>query len=661
MDAYVAELVTSTHRNGVVVASVDATRLSQLLSSLADATATAQWVAARSAQCTSILPELLVAIVNGAAVSAKLRFSALACLVALSKVPDEMYRRELLFPHIASLDASFESLLVDREDAAKEFGTQLGKQHEHMILLLFRCAGYQNIKAVDLLFDLCNGNDVLLVQLLVAIIKVRSHEWPLIAAAFRCIMELTYPSTYFSASSPASFAPASSSSSSTDRTIQVSDFQSKIVTIVVHGMQGNLFKTLAEELSDRWALLSRAGGDAALLSAHGAVDGPLLVAWFARALHALNTTILNLDLYNEQVALQRNLQQSLLVQLSSAMASLWLGFPKWVVETCPHLLQGHQGVLRAVVSCLQVARMALYKPNRGVVPHVCVALGLLTEACAMQIPHLKGAGGITVLQYAIQMLVNVNALQRVEAVGIATGSLAGACQTLLATVAADSSVRLAGGASLSQTLSTLYVSERSHYVATENETSRAVTNGLCGAALDELVDEIMDFIDSELSRLGLGGGSSAAVGQIDPSSGELGLVPEVAAVPAPHAIEEWVEMGDLSAPATSSTVLSQGASEPSASKTKKKKSKHRRSVHPPEYLCALTGKLMREPVQIRSTGRWFEWEALEHMMETMGHVDPVGGEYFDEDPEVDALKQKEIQRYLVKHNSKKRSAEDEME
>ena len=646
MDNDVNELVSSTHRNGSAVAAVDAAKLNRLMASLADVTATANWVAGRSALSTATLPELLVAIVNGAALSPKLRFSALACLVALSKVPDEMYRRESLFPFIATMDASFESLLLEREDAAKEFGTQLGKQHEHMVLLLFRCGGYHNVKAVDLLFDLCNGNDVLLVQLLMGLIKVRSHEWPLLAAAFRCIMELTYPSTYFSAASQSSAGAQGQASSSTlDRTIQVSDFQSKIVTIVVHGMQGNLFKVLGEELSERWSLLARQGGEATLLSPHGAVDGPLLVAWFARALHALNTTLLNLDLYNEQIALQRNLQQSLLVQLGSVTASLWIGFPRWVVENCPQLLQGHQGVLRAVVSSLQVARMALYKPgSRGVPPHVATALGLLTEACAMQIPHLKGAGGITVLQHTIQMLVNVNALQRPESLPIATGSLAGACQTLLATIAADSSVRLAGGASLSQTLSTLYVSERSHYVATENETSRAVTTGLCGAALDELVDEIMDFIDSELSRLGLG--SAADRDHQHP------LVPEVAPVPTPHAIEEWVEMQDV-VPTSNTTAAA------ATTKPLKKKKKHRtRSEHPAEYLCALTGRLMREPVLIRSTGRWYELEALEEVMETMGHVDPIGGESFDEDPEVDAAKQKEIQRYLVKHNSKKRSTEE---
>jgi hypothetical protein len=233
-------------------------------------------------------------------------------------------------------------------------------------------------------------------------------------------------------------------------------------------------------------------------------------------------------------------------------------------------------------------------------------------------------------------MANVDALEHIE--------LAQPMNTLLAVIAADTDP-CAAGATLGQTLSTLFMNETSVFATMENETVKAITGALCGAALDDLVDEIIQYIDRELILLGLG---QAVFDFFIPPSGPQDLV----LVPPPVGPEAMyqahsppvIPLHPTAAPTSPSLEYTVPPTDVTPQRRHKHKSKH--SHHPKEYVCMLTGKLMREPVVLHNGNR-FELEELERIMQTMGHVDPITGEVFDEDPEIDAKLQQDIQRYKI--------------
>lgn len=624
------ELIMTIQRDeGGHVTSLDTAKLARLHAVLLDAESGSSMIAARSEVSTS-LPHHLVEVINSNLVSAKNRFCALGILVSLSRTPDEFYRTEVLFPAVVSLDASFEGLLVDKKDANRQFGTSLGKPHEHLVVLLLRVTNYSKLKAADLLQQLCDNDDTMLAQLLLDIIRVKTYEWPLVVAALRCLFELSLPQTYFS---------ADSSSAAAGDAIHVTSFQQKVTALLVHLMQGNTLRMFGDELTERFTMSLKQPMDVLVAS----------LPHFATALKYFTAMLLNLEDFCDRPPLQKTYQQSMLVHLSSTVTDFMTSFVVTALNYSPLLLapNGPESAMMCsgLIGCMKVIRFAFYKV-RMLPPHLVAALATLVDTATHRLAILRQPALIPVLLYTLETLANVDAMQHAE--------LAPRVTSMLGEIAADTSTS-GIGATLSQTLSTLFLNETSVFVTMENETVRTITGALCGTALDDLVDEIIQFIDRELVLLGLG---HAVFDYFIPPSDPQDLV----FVPPPSGPEAISQVPCHSPPSTlpltnAPTSPSLEYSVPPVDTTPPKRShkKSKKSSHPPQFTCMLTGKLMREPVVLRNGNR-FELEELERIMETVGHVDPITGDVFDDDPEVDLGLQHDIQQYKITRAASRRHA-----
>lgn len=611
------------------VVGVDATMLTRLRSSLMDAQLGSSMIASHS-QLSTTLPAVLVSVINSSTVSTKSRLLALEVMVALSRTPDTFYRRDVLFPAVANLDASFEGLLLDREEANRNFGTSLGRPHEHMVVLLFRVAGYDALKAADLLQQLCSKDDVMLASILLNIIRIKSYEWELISAALRCFFELTLPQTYFTASDDNS-----------NNVVAVNSFQQKITTLLVHAMQGNTLKYIGDELTERWSVCASQSPDM--------INGVL--HYYATAMKYFTGMLLNMEDFTDQAALRKTYQQSLLVQLGSSMTGFLVSFVETSLQVSRDLLPigGPSGglVVSAILASLRVLRMAFYKPSRGIAPHLVRTLQSLLQTAINRLVVLRQAPLVPALLLILEIAANADAASNPE--------LDPLLRELLSSIAADDSRTLLGGfVSLSQTLSTLFLNESSIFVVMENETTRTITAGLCGAALDDLVDEIIQYIDKELVCLGLGPAVfEFFIPNADPQ--DLVFVPTPVATEAIPSGASGVGL-DGEVPEAVHEAAVTNVEEGSVARRRKREGgqRQKKSPHPKEFLCMLTGKLMREPVIIRRTGNRYELEALEKVISEIGHVDPLTYEAFDEDPEIDIKLQQAIQQYKVLRAAEKK-------
>jgi hypothetical protein len=614
------------------VTSVDTAKLARLHAVLLDAESGSSMIAARSDIVMS-LPQQLVDVINSPIVSAKNRFCALGILVALSRTPDDHYRSHVLLPAVVSLDASFEGLLVDKKDANRQYGTSLGKPHEHLVVLLLRVTNYTQLKAADLLQQLCDNDDNMLAMLLLDIVRVKTYEWPLLVAALRCLFELSLPQTYFSADM--------NGGASGNEVVEVNSFQQKITGLLVHFMQGNTLRLFGDELTERFTMCLKQPLEVVVAS----------LPHFATALKYFTAMLLNLEDFCDKPPLQKTYQQSMLVHLSSTITDFITAFVVTAVSYSPLLIAPATPDAALMCSglhgCVKVIRFAFYKV-RSLPPHFITALSSLMDCATNRIVVLRQPPLIPVLLCILETMVNVDAMLHDE--------LSLRMATLLNMIAADATP-CGPHVSLSQTLSTLFLNETSVFATMDNETVRAMTSALCGAALDNLVDEIIQYIDRELILLGLG---QAVFDFFIPPSDPQDLV-FVPPPSGPEAISQSLSPSALllsptAAPTSPSLEYSVPPTDTSPPK-KAQKIKSKKSSHPASYVCMLTGKLMREPVVLRNGNR-FELEALEKIMETMGHVDPISGDVFSEDPEVDMRLQQEIQQYKISKAAGRRHRTD---
>ena len=430
------------------------------------------------------IPMILTNVANNPTISAKSRFTALSCLAALASVDDEAYRTGVLFPLVITLNASFESLLQDREDAAAEFGTSFGRQHETLVVLLFRCTNYKGLRAVDLLHQLCGGDDVRLVSLFVGVLRVRTHEWPLLRAVFRCLFELTTPTTYFTPHDGCS-------TSATDlhdpnAVVKVTEFQEKMTALLVHFQQSNSFSSISSALLERWQSILRHLGP----SSHEVVH-------VAACLTHLGKMLLNLQDYSSSVPLQKAWQQGLLAQHHGFLSNMCLSFASSVLSsvwTTPCEGDECETVATGMTTAMKVVRLAFHRPSRHLVPSVTSALGHLLEVFSKNIPIARQRHIIPVLLLTLEAASNVDA--------VLDESLSPLLGQLLTKIAEDTEP-VAGRTTLAQSLASLLMSETNVYLVLENATTQFISSTLGGSLLDELVDDIMSTIDSELQLLQL--------------------------------------------------------------------------------------------------------------------------------------------------------------
>jgi hypothetical protein len=127
-------------------------------------------------------------------VSAKLKQSTLALLCMLARNEGA---RDCIYDSLASLSGALEELLGQKEQARKEFGTQLGPFHTLVLTLLLRVQRYQ-LSAPDVL-ELARGDVALAVEIVSCVCAQQPLEHTAVAACCRILFQMTTPSSHFTA------------------------------------------------------------------------------------------------------------------------------------------------------------------------------------------------------------------------------------------------------------------------------------------------------------------------------------------------------------------------------------------------------------------------------------------------------------------------------
>jgi hypothetical protein len=125
-------------------------------------------------------------------VSVKSKQSSLALLCMLSRNDNA---RDCIFDSLASLSGALEELLGQKEQARKDFGTQLGPFHTLILTLLLRVQRYQ-LNATDVM-ELVRGDVALAVEVVGCVCAQQPLEHPAVAASCRILFQMTTPSAHF--------------------------------------------------------------------------------------------------------------------------------------------------------------------------------------------------------------------------------------------------------------------------------------------------------------------------------------------------------------------------------------------------------------------------------------------------------------------------------
>jgi len=578
----------------------------------------------------------LVHVVNSGQKNTAARIMALECLYWLSQVQDTSFRNTELFGTLQEMNQSFDQLLQQEAE-------MLVAQTEMLTVLLLRCTEYVRLKAVDILFQLCAGNEERLITLLLSIIKNRIYEWPLLQAAMRLLYELTIPATYFPAPEPGR--PAETSS--------VTSFQTKITNFIRFSNANRILPMLLEELTARWQLssshqdfLGALGRPASVAAVTEVGPGPRreLLNW-AVVLRYLSVMITNMADYASQGGLSKELQQSMMKITSSQpfLAGVLLphviaSLHAWELTVTPDEAKKstngfNDPFLNSSIAALRLLRFCLYKPSESPSDQLQSALSILAQQTTRLEPRLHlGYGGMLILILVVECLCNLNAKELPSGAVNLSGSL----NVLLSTIATDKSpLRSGAPCTTAQGFAICFSKEDSPYFVAKNASVDMVHAHFAAEEQEikedaeafeaiERLEEQLDALQGLIMQLALGQMlaemSMAGVLTMNPN----GAMPAGLAVPPPP-----------------QALLAEHPSQAPASAKKAK------AQHPAEYCCSMTGKLMREPVVLKN-GHRFEFDVLQEVVDSVGHVDPLTGESFNEALDVDEALQQEIAQYRVK-------------
>ena len=550
--------------------SVDTSKLAQVTGTLSNADVCASLVNFSVPVATQLV-EAFIGIMNNFTMGTRNRIAALGGLVALSRVENDTFRQDVLFPRVLNLNSAFEDLLQDRTDISL---ASLGRQHEQIVTLLFRCTNYQ-LAVKDILAQLCGSDNVLLLSLLLNIVKLRSSEPRLLAACLRCTYELTTPGSHFQSEDGPSIA---------EHTLL--EFQQKLQSLLVHVSQSNILRDLGEEIVGRWGTLE---------------IEPLLPA-----LQHFCRFVTNLVEFAPPTPLIRSFQQSLLQSHATFISTACLGALSNIVRN-----ETFETGVRIANSIYKFLIVASYRPNRPIPDSLRQQITTLTQLIAERVPRMTSAE--LLIADHIEFLMNTDCswtdvrpiVAAIQSMGDTTNTSSG---------------------NFAQRVVSALVNSSNATVSTNPLIVERLLDELVLGVPDDEVEQAIQALNAEISTA-------------------VFIISEIQRF---FAESEAARSNGADDDESGAFVDDEDAAKKREKKKKKKKSKKMKSPHPDKYCCMLTGRLMTEPVVINSTGHWFELSAIEKVVESVGHVDPLTGEAFTDDIEVDERLMNEISQYRLK-------------
>lgn len=606
------------------VDGASASSLSNVVTALKDLSVTSHLASTEKPVCAALLQEL-IRTSNDSSKSSVVRFMALECLFYLSGVPDEEFRKGELFSAVQLLNESFSSIL-DRE------AEHLESHQEMLLVLLLRCTGYSQLKASDVLIQLCGGSESRLIDVILSILRNSTYERAITHTCFRFLYELSTPIAYFQARENESLEATS-----------VTSFQVKVVRLIQLFEEKQVLSSICQHLTVRWqsSVQDLSHGLGILGSIRGYASAEISEVQKEEILHwsvmlrYIGSMIQNLADFCDQPLLVKELQQSLMSKHQDFLATVLIPFTVSSLFMFIRNSMSPEGgdkataYVKSALLVLTFLRFALYKASAKPSPLLISNLSSLAQLIRTYEKYFsKNRVNILVLVYCTELLCYINAVEIT-----APQDLSSDFRALLTTIAEDKSPVLdcSYGLPVSHYFVSCFFEQNDEYsdsnpsvklVNTVFEDELSDTNGTYEDRLEKLKLEL-EIIQNELAQLTLAGLFSEVVAAAETmlATTFFGTLP---------ICEDSIEL---------------------PSPVKSKPSPPRKKNHPKEFCCQLTGKLMREPVVLKN-GHHFELDALQAVIDDVGHVDPISGETLNEGIEIDASLLQRITAYKVEQSVK---------
>jgi hypothetical protein len=695
------------------VDSIGLTTVSGVASALEDVAVAADLI--QKPEQSKALHDVLkrsMSILNNGSKNFALRLACLECLYRLSQPSVPSFRTGLLCNTVNDMDKSVEEMLsrTGPNAAATE---ALASAWEMLTVLVFRFSNYNTAVCRLLLQHTCDGDvGTMAHTLLRVVVQHRDKcEWPLLLAALQTLYELTVPSTYYNADDGANDTGDAAADQrrrgSQICAFTVESFQDKIAVLLTTLRDQRVLEQFFSSLRLSWheSTHNRSPASLAQGCAESMALGPLgrpdvahtitavsteqqmeLLNWLS-ALKLVCRAVHNMVEFGRDPKVSNELRTRLLSDpgchdfiAAALVPAVIAAIQTWAIDVAALKSSGggdafassasvKHSLLMAGVGLLRFLRFTLYKPTVGFTPAFLTSMERLAQQIQREEPRLRTQyAGIQLMLLTVECLANMNATTVTTPV-----NLADAYQSLLMTISGDKTYCSLSNSYYDSTGAAAVVTAEGQGAAGAPGTLTMMTVAewfiLC------LREEESPFCES--GTLDTGNASVQLLHRLF-SAEEAALQETEERVAELIALESQLEMLQNFFLLVTLTELLNGmpdrglerltraepnnsgaarARQPSISGTPSKKAKSKQkksSSHPAEFVCDLTGKLMREPVVLKN-GHRFEYDALQNVIDQVGHVDPISGEAIDEAVEVDEALQQQIAAYRVQQAATKKA------
>ncbi|KPI88640.1 hypothetical protein ABL78_2244 [Leptomonas seymouri] len=636
-----------------------------------------------------------MSILNNGAKNFALRLACLECLYRLSQPSIPSFRTGLLRNTVNNMDRSVEEMLsrTGPNAAATE---ALNSALEMFTVLVFRFSNYDTTVCRLLLQHTSDGDVGTMAKTLLRV-TVRHRdgcEWPLLLAALQTLYELTVPSTYYNAEADAEGADQDQQDSQI-LSFTVDSFQDKIAVLLTTLRDQRVLEQLFASLRLSWhesthnrspAALAQGCAESVALGTLGLPDVAHTVTTVSKeqqvellnwlsALKLVCRAAHNMVEFCRDPKTANELRTRLLSDPGShdffaavLVPAVIAATQAWSIDVAALATNTaasspasvKHSLLMAGVGLLRFLRFMLYKPTTGFTPAFLTSMERLTQQIQLEEPRLRTQyAGMQLMLLTVECLINMNAAATTTPV-----NLADAYQSLLTTISEDKTqcslsnsyhdgIGTAAARELPGTSTMMTVGEWFMLCLGEEESPFCVSGTLdTGNASVQLLHRVFSVQDAVLQE------TEERVATLIALKSQLEMLQSFLLL---MTLDELLNglpdfnLERLTEPGMKGSAAH--ARQPSAANTPSKKAKSKRkkcSSHPAEFVCDLTGKLMREPVVLRN-GHRFEYDALQNVIDQVGHVDPISGEVVAEAIEVDEGLQQQIAVYRVKQAAVKKA------
>eukprot|EP00672_Neobodo_designis_P013820 CAMPEP_0174860052 /NCGR_PEP_ID=MMETSP1114-20130205/48094_1 /TAXON_ID=312471 /ORGANISM="Neobodo designis, Strain CCAP 1951/1" /LENGTH=696 /DNA_ID=CAMNT_0016095023 /DNA_START=75 /DNA_END=2161 /DNA_ORIENTATION=+ len=528
--------------------------------------------------------------------------------------------------------------------------------HNTLVVCLMRIEGYA--LSASALLDLVDGDVGALMSIVLAISKIATYELGVTANCLGVVESLTHPKTYFAATGDGAGVNEHAFSTFASRirtlhTVWAAANAYDTIVPAVHRRAARFAKELPPSALNKGATTSAAPSSPVTPTATPNVsEAAAELTAFARCMTSLCRAVANLVNFSPDAADAAQLRQHVLVVqdtctvFASLMMNLGGAFAIAAAETGSERARTVLSALAAGLELQALASRDVLRVPRPLQTAMVVAIRAVLDATNDSASSSSSVLSSRFITAAVVAMTNAGLLARapeqVAITGVTGPSDDGAFETEIRAAAVDITARLASviSAAAASAASSEWIAALTAHPNAHHQRASDMVAVLADAQAEAIDDEMAtadaatarleeDLAEMKTARGQVGTAAAAAANGADaPAKAKqpapdapaplssvargslLGDLPSIGrgTVASPSKALAFADVNDSPAVASPATRAPAAAPAPMEA--------------PAEFLCALRGTLMAEPVKL-PCGRYVDRRTLADVVRDVGHVDPV--------------------------------------